>query len=159
MSLQSPPSITPRQLTLLRTVASMAWADGHLSMEEVNLMLDRFSQLFATDSDRPETLQQELRDYVLQNVPLEELIPKLESVEERELVLKLGYEVICSSTRTPTEAKINEEEAAAYQRLVQLLNLPADVVNRIEAEAKVELEHSQSKVDTLVDRLGKFLRG
>jgi len=136
----------------------MAWADGHLSMEEVNLMLDRFSQLFATDSDRPETLQQELRDYVLQNVPLEELIPKLESVEERELVLKLGYEVICSSTRTPTEAKINEEEAAAYQRLVQLLNLPADVVNRIEAEAKVELEHSQSKVDTLVDRLGKFLR-
>jgi len=137
----------------------MAWADGHLSMEEVNLMLDRFSQLFATDSDRPETLQQELRDYVLQNVPLEELIPKLESVEERELVLKLGYEVICSSTRTPTEAKINEEEAAAYQRLVQLLNLPADVVNRIEAEAKVELEHSQSKVDTLVDRLGKFLRG
>lgn len=158
MSLQPPP-ITPRQLNLLRTVASMAWADGHLAMEEVNLMLDRFSKLFATDTGHPERLKQELRDYVLQNVPLEELIPKLESVEERELVLRLGYEVICSSTRTPTEAKINEEEAVAYQHLVRLLNLPPDVVTRIEAEANTSLEQSQNKVDALINRLEKFLRG
>jgi len=42
-----PPSITPRQMNLLRVVASMAWSDGELATEEVNLMLDRFCRLFA----------------------------------------------------------------------------------------------------------------
>jgi hypothetical protein len=53
--------------------------------------------------------------------------------------LQLGYEVISSSSRTPDEPKINAEEAAAYQKLVQLLNLPEDAVKRIEAEASAEI--------------------
>lgn len=131
-----PPTITPRQMNLLRAVASMAWSDGHLASEEVDVMLDRFSRLFATDPGQQQHLQQELRDYLIQNIPLNEIIPKLESQEERELVLKLGYDVICSSARTPNEPNINEEEAAAYDRLVKLLNLPADAVERVEAEAQ-----------------------
>ncbi|WP_264322572.1 hypothetical protein [Zarconia navalis] len=50
--------------------------------------------------------------------------------------MKLSYEVIGSSARTPDESAINDEEAAAYGRLVELLALPADVVRRLEAEVR-----------------------
>ena len=153
-----PPSITPRQMTLLRVVTSMAWSDGHLAAEEVDLMLARFSQLFAKDATQQEALSKELREYLVQNIPLEELIPKLGSVEERELVLWLGYEVIQSSARTPDEPKINMEEAAAYQRLVQLLDLPDETVKRVEAEFAAMPEIGEGVVETLARKLEEFIR-
>lgn len=158
MALQTPPppSISPRQLTLMRVVASMAWSDGDLAVEEVGLMLKRFSALFAQDGQHQEQLQQELRDYLTQNIPLEELVPKLQSEEERELVLRLGYEVISSSARTPDESLINPEEEEAYQRLLQLVDLPADTVQRLEAEAKTAAESSDSVVDSLTNNLKQF---
>jgi tellurite resistance protein len=146
-------------MNLLRIVASMAWADGHLASEEVDVMLDHFSHLFAIDAKQQEQLRQELRDYLVQNIPLDELIPKLEGMEERELVLRLGYEVIQASSRTPNEPKINPEEAAAYQRLVQLLNLSPEVVQRIEAEVAAEPTSSEGIVDVLTHELEKFMHG
>jgi len=151
-----PPSITPRQMNLLRVVASMAWSDGELATEEVNLMLDRFCRLFATDIEQ-EYLQQELRDYIMQNIPLDELIEQLETPEERELVLQLGYEVISSSARTPDEPKINTEEAAAYQKLVQLLNLPEDAVKRIEAQASTA-PTAVGIVEKMAHKLEQFIK-
>jgi len=137
-----PPSITPRQMNLLRIVSYMAWSDGQLAQEEVELMLNRFSSLFAT-GDSQKQLQEELRDYLMQNIPLEESIPKLESQQERELVLKLGYEVIACSARTPDEQNINEKEEVAYQKLKQLLKISPDVVERIETKANTELNQQQ----------------
>ncbi|MBE9096184.1 TerB family tellurite resistance protein [Tychonema sp. LEGE 07203] len=157
MQTPPPPSITPRQMNLLRIVASMAWADGELATEEVNLMLDRFCSLFATDADR-EQMQQELRDYIMQNIPLDELIHQLETQAEKELVLQLGYQVIASSSRTPDEPKINAEEVAAYQKLVQLLNLPEDAVKRIEAEASAA-DNSEGIVEKMAQKLENFIKG
>ena len=157
MQTPPPPSITPRQMNLLRIVSSMAWADGELATEEVNLMLDRFCRLFAADDDAQQ-MQQELRDYIMQNIPLDELIYQLETQDEKELVLQLGYEVISSSSRTPDEPKINTEEAAAYQKLVQLLNLPEDSVKRIEAEASVT-DTSEGIVEKMAQKLEKFIKG
>ncbi|MEB3342719.1 TerB family tellurite resistance protein [Okeania sp.] len=150
-----PPSINPRQMNLLRIVAYMAWSDGQLAQEEVDLMLNSFSSLFAT-GDSQKQLQEELRDYLMQNIPLEESIPKLESQQEKELVLKLGYEVIACSARTPDEPNINEEEEVAYQKLKQLLNLPKDIVERIEAEANTEL--NQEKKEGIVDKMTRSLQ-
>jgi hypothetical protein len=157
MSLQvpPPPSISPRQLTLMRVVASMAWSDGNLATEEVDLMLKRFSSLFADDPQKQAELQKELRDYLMQNIPLEELVPQLQSQEEREFVLRLGYEVISSSARTPDEAMINPEEADAYNRLVSLLDLPPETVQRLEADAK-SAETSDSVVESLTKHLKQF---
>ncbi len=152
-----PPSITPRQMNLLRVVTAMAWADGELAAEEVDIMLDRFSRLFAGSSEQQNNVKEELRDYMMQNIPLEELIPKLATQPERELVLQLGYEVIASSSRTPDEAKINAEEAQAYQKLVSLLNLPGDVVQRIEAEAEKSLQNDEGIVEKLSNQLQAFL--
>lgn len=154
-----PPPITPRQMTLLRVVTAMAWADGELATEEVDFMLQRFSQLFATKSDQQQKLQQELRDYLMQNIPLNELIPKLTSNEERELVLRLGYEVISSSARTPDEPAINTEEAEVYQNLVSLLNLPADVVKRIESEIAAAPDSDEGLVDKLTHQIEEFIQG
>jgi hypothetical protein len=120
-------------------------------------MIDRFCRLFATDMEQ-EYLQQELRDYIMQNIPLDELIHQLENQAERELVLQLGYEVISSSARTPDEPNINADEAAAYQKLVGLLNLPEDVVKRIEAEASTT-STSGGIVEKIAHKLEKFIKG
>jgi hypothetical protein len=143
-------------MNLLRIVASMAWADSELAAEEVDIMLERFSGIFAADAPQQRQIRQELQDYLMQNIPLEELTPKLQSNEERELVLKLGYEVIQASSRTPTEDKINAEEAAAYQKLVQLLGLPSETVQRIEQEAIAELNHEDSVMSSLTHNLERF---
>jgi hypothetical protein len=153
-----PPSITPRQMNLLRVVTSMAWSDGNLAEAEVNLMLDRFSSIFANDPAQKSKLQNELRDYLMQNIPLEELTPRLQSQDEKELVLRLGYEVIQSSSRVPEESKINEEEAAAYHKLVSLLDLPAEEVTRIEAEAAEASKSDESIVDSMTRQLEEFMK-
>jgi len=158
MTLQPPPppSITPRQMNLLRVVAAMAWSDGHLATEEVEVMLDQFSGIFAVDAPQQAMLRQELQDYVMQNIPLEELTPKLQSPEEKALVLQLGYEVIGSSARAPGEETINEDESAAYQKLVGLLGLPPETVQQIEAE--VDSSDSGNLIDSLTRKLEAFLR-
>jgi hypothetical protein len=141
-------------MTLLRVVSTMAWSDGNLAEEEVNVMLDQFSDLFATSSTQKDALRQELRDYLMQNIPLNELVPHLTNQEQKELVLRLGYQVISSSARTPEEASINQEEAQAYQQLVTLLDLPEDTVKRIEQESS----QAQVKGDSLVDHMTEELR-
>ncbi|NEP42616.1 MAG: TerB family tellurite resistance protein [Okeania sp. SIO2H7] len=148
------PSITPRQMNLLRIVASMAWSDGQLATEEANLTIKKFSSLFAK-GDRQTELQQELRDYMMQNIPLDELIPKLETTKEKELVLQLGYEVIACSSRTPDEPNINEEEAIAYQKLIDLLGLPEETVKRLEAESDYKTE--EGIIDRMTNKLQEFM--
>ncbi|GAB4133741.1 MAG: hypothetical protein Fur0046_04800 [Cyanobacteria bacterium J069] len=152
-----PPSISPSQMTLLRVVAAMAWADGNLAEEEVDVMLDSFSGLFAADAPQKEELRQELRDYVMQNIPLGELIPKLQTIEERELVLRLGYAVINSSARTPDEELVNAEEAAVYQELVDLLGFAPETVKRVEEEAIADLQQSEGLIERLTRHLGDFI--
>jgi len=144
-------------MKLLRVVTAMAWADGDLASEEVDVMLERFSLLFAKTDQQKQNLQQELRSYMMQNLPLEELIPKLETNEQRELVLTLGYEVIACSSRTPEEPNINEEEAAAYQKLVGMLNLPADRVKQIEAEVNADPCGNQGVVEKMLKRLKAYI--
>ncbi|MEA5450341.1 TerB family tellurite resistance protein [Leptolyngbya sp. CCNP1308] len=154
-----PPSITPSQMTLLRIASTMAWSDGHLADEEVGVMLDQFSRLFASDASQQAALRDELRDYLMQNLPLEELVPKLTRPAERELVLKLGRQVISASARTPGEELINQEEADAYNRLVSLLNLPDDVVQRIEQDSSsLDTDHD-SLIEQLAAELKSFVQG
>ncbi len=153
-----PPSISPAQMTLLRIVATMAWSDGHLADEEVEVMLNHFSRLFSSDADQQGALQVELRDYVMQNIPLDELVPQLTSAEERELVLKLGYQVISASARTPEEALINQEEAEAYRRLVSLLGLDNNVVKRIEQENSQTTLSPDNLIAHVVTELRRFLQ-
>jgi hypothetical protein len=145
-------------MNLLRIVSSMAWCDRHLAKEEVDVMLVRFSEIFAKTPQHQKKLQQELQEYLVQNIPLEDLVPQLETEAERQLVLKLGYEVIASSARSPEEPNINSEEAQAYQKLVELLALPADVVADIEAQVNENVT-TEGLVEQLTSELNAFLKG
>ncbi|MBE9117478.1 urea ABC transporter ATP-binding protein UrtD [Lusitaniella coriacea LEGE 07157] len=133
------PTITPQQMIILRIAATMAWSDGNLAPEEAEVILSRLSRQFATDSQQQEQLKEELQNHLTQNAKIESLVPQLEEVEDRQLALRLSYEAIASSRRTPNEPAINEEEATAYQRLLELLDLPPEVVQQIEAEVAAEL--------------------
>jgi hypothetical protein len=133
----------------------MAWSDGNLATEEVDLMLKRFSSLFGHDGEQQEALQKELRDYMMQDIPLEESVPKLQSQEEREFVLRVGYEVISSSARSPDENLINSAEEDAYKRLVTLLNLPPETVEQIENQSQ-SASSSDSVVDSMTQHLKQF---
>ena len=72
----SPPSITPSQMNLLRAVTAMAWSDGSLDREEADLIVNLLSSLFSAQPSRQQALRQELREYLMQDIPLEEVIPK-----------------------------------------------------------------------------------
>jgi hypothetical protein len=142
-------------MNLLRLVTAMAWSDGDLAPEEADVMLDQFSGIFAADAPQQQLLRRELQEYMVQNIPLEELTPKLHTAAEKELVLRLGYEVIRASARTPDEDQINVEEAVAYQKLVNLLGLPPETVQHVQAE--VESAKPQGNlVDSLTEKLGSF---
>lgn len=147
-----PPSITPYQMDVLRVVTAMAWADGELEADEITLMLDQFAQMFATSDAERRSLIGELREYLDQNLPIEDCLKHLRRQEDKELVLKLAYQVIQASRRTPDEPLINLEEAAAYQKLVKLLGLSADTVAAIEAEVPNNLSMADvaAKLQTLV---------
>jgi len=153
-----PPPISPRQMDMLRAVSAMAWSDGKLEPNEVRLMLDEFAILFAkTDAER-RSLKNRLRDYLEQNIPLEEIVPNIKSIEDRKMTLRLGYLVIQASQRNPNEPKVNLDEAAAYQRLVRILDLPSEVVADIEA-AIVPSDEQQPNgiIKALALRLHKLL--
>lgn len=159
MALQElPPPISPRQMDVLRAVSAMAWADGVLEPDEIRLMLDEFAILFAkNDSDR-NALKIQLRDYLGQNIPLEEIIPNIKSLEDRKMTLRLGYQVIQASRRNPDEPKINLDEAAAYQRLVRILDLPSEVVTEIEsAIAPTEESQPSGIIKSLASTLSRVL--
>ena len=125
------PSITPEQINILRIAASMAWADGNFAPEELDVVLSRLSQEFATTTEHKERLQQELQNYLSKNVALEELVSELTTNQEKEKVLRLSYEIIRSN-------EINELETKAYQNLLQLLDLPPEIVEQVEREIEAK---------------------
>ena len=125
------PSITPEQMNILRIAASMAWADGNFAPEQLDVILSRLSQEFATDAEHQYSLQKELQNYLSKNIPLEELVPKLKNFDEKERVLRLSYEIIRSN-------EINEGEVVVYQKLLQLLNLPTETIDRVETEIETK---------------------
>ncbi len=129
------PTISPSQLRMLRIVASIAWSDGNLAPEETAVILSRLSQLFADDRDRQQEIAAELRDYLSQSLPVEDVVKDIDSLEQREEIAKICYEVIRSHSLVPHQPAINKWEAAAYRRLLELLELPPEVVKEIETDS------------------------
>ncbi|MEO0490013.1 MAG: urea ABC transporter ATP-binding protein UrtD [Cyanobacteria bacterium J06639_16] len=121
-------SLTPDQMLILRIAVTMAWADQQFTPDEEAAILTRLSQRFADDPALQADLREELKNYLGKRLPLEELVPQLKTDAQRETVLKLSYEVISSGD-------INATEAREYQYLLNLLNLPPEAVQRLEADA------------------------
>jgi urea transport system ATP-binding protein len=131
------PTITSHQLKILRIVAAMALADGSLEPAEIEFMLSRLSQVFAHDREEEIKLKDELQSYLYQDVEIDHFVDELNR-KEKELVLRLSYEVINVRSR-PHESRINPLERAAYRKLVKSLNLPPEKVKEIETEVQAKL--------------------
>ena len=155
----SPLGISPEQLNLLHIVCAIAGSDGNLSAEELALMSEQFSALFAIDEAHQEILRQEIQNSVSQNIFLEELVSKLPNVEDRELALKLSYMVIKASSQADGEPTIDKQEKVAYRRLVELLALPEEIVGEVEWAADEELKQHDNLIHALVSGLTKFFQG
>jgi uncharacterized tellurite resistance protein B-like protein len=135
------PDFTPAQMSLLRLVSLLAWSDGELSAEELHLILSHLAEIFTVDEQQAEVLRQELKDYIAEAVPLENLevlVSQLETEESRELALKLSYMAI--QANHTGQLPINQAEKVAYRRLIELLGLPPETVSKIEWAADADLK-------------------
>jgi len=110
----------------------MAWADDNFADVQQEVILDRLSRKFAHSPEEQASLRDDLRDLLAKEIPLEDLVPQLTTDAQREEALMLSYEVISSNT-------INQTEAVVYQKLLNLLNLPPETVQRLESAALEEL--------------------
>ncbi|WP_287130075.1 hypothetical protein [Candidatus Cyanaurora vandensis] len=133
--MEDSPLITPRQMNFLRALTAMAWADGVLESAEVSMMTEHLVHLFTHSEDIPPMLQTQIQEFLHQNIPLAETLPRLQDPQERELLLKLAYIVIHVSRRAPGESCVNPEETQAYALLIQQLSLDPTTVQRVEQEA------------------------
>ncbi len=146
-----PPGITPKQMNLLRAVTAMAWSDGALEVAEVELMAQQLSQHFAPDPGQQASLAKQIREYFVQRIPLDEVLPRISDEAEKRLILKLSYLVIAASARSPEEPVVNLEELDAFQQLVDKLQLSPEVVQQVSREAEGELgDPSIAPIEALV---------
>jgi len=125
--------LSAEQMLLLRIAATMAWADHRLDASQQQLILDRLSQRFVHSPEDQGGIRHQLEDLLAKALTLEELVPQLQTDSQREQALMLSYEVICVN-------RINQTEAIAYQKLLQLLNLPIETVGRLQALALDNLD-------------------
>jgi uncharacterized membrane protein YebE (DUF533 family) len=138
-------------MNLLRAVTAMAWSDGALEVAEVELMAQQLSQHFASDPGQQASLAKQIREYFVQRIPLNEVLPTISDEAEKRLILKLGYLVIAASARSPEEPVVNLEELDAFQQLVDKLQLSPEVVQQVSQEAEGELgDPSIAPIEALV---------
>jgi urea transport system ATP-binding protein len=122
-------SLSPHQLKLLRVIAAVADADGKISSIEMEIILDKLSQVFADNPQEQTKLREELKDYLLQGVDtdLEVMIAEITDPEERQLILSLSRQILGSHDT-------QDLEWTAYQTIVKALNVPLEVLTKLESE-------------------------
>ena len=135
-----PPAISPKQMNILRAVTAMAWADGVLEPGEIEVMAEKLSLAFAPDDEsNRSSLSKAIQDYFHQQVPLEEVLPKLTEEGDRRLILKLGYLTIEASARSEGEPQVNLQELDAFHKLAEMLDLSSTAIHEVSEEAKLEV--------------------
>ncbi|MCP9841041.1 TerB family tellurite resistance protein [Synechococcus sp. J7-Johnson] len=145
-------------LDLLRILCCVAWSDGDFSAEERELLQDLVERYVVTDGGV--TLSAEaveaLAERTLQPDALDELISRLDSDEDRQLALKLGYMMIRVGRRPGDESSINPLEKVAYRRLVEGLGLGEADIAEAEWAAELDLQ-AQTGLQGFLSRHFSFL--
>jgi hypothetical protein len=157
MTASLPANLRPEEFNILQIVSAMAWADGEFVSEERDALFAMLAKLFAETEEEAELLYQTLQSQT--PTPLEELVAKLTSEDDRELALKLSYMVIQASDSSPNqaaEAPINSKEKAAYRRLIDLLGLPDGSIEKTEWAVDEELKQHGKRAYAVSSRIGQF---
>lgn len=179
-------SLPESHLNILNILSALAWADENLSREEIELLLEQFKVDLPVNStkmvsqDYPNftgfnldanpilleqiehrvnaelAFKQIINNYHEKPIPLEDLVPKLETIEDRCLTVKLAYMLI-SLGYDPQKHSIHPKEKALYRQLIQLLNLDDNLVAEIEWEASQDLDNFQHPFKALMNNIRNFL--
>jgi urea transport system ATP-binding protein len=125
-------SLSGHQLKILRIIQAIALEDGELSPEEMESIAQQLSLVFVEKIEDQAKLEQELKDYLLQEVELDPqaAIAEIDNLEDRKLILKVSYQAIFKKDITSeASTKLN-----TYERLIQLLELPPETIETIQNE-------------------------
>ena len=117
-------SLESDEILIARIAATMAWSDFNLTPQQQDVIISYLSRRFASSEEEESQFKEELVDLLAENIPLRDLVPLLDTDEQKEQVLQLSYQVI-------SQNGINDWEKQAYQELLDLLNLPDEVVTRL----------------------------
>lgn len=173
-------------ITILQVLSAVAWADGDLSKEEIDVLIEQFKTDLPVDpepmayiednmtlydpfSTNPVVYEQIeariaaesafkdiLNNYKNNPIPLTDLVNGLSSIEDRCLTVKLAYMVIKASADDEGNL-ISPDEKVIYRQLVELLKLNPEMVTKIELEASEELDKFQHPLKALMMNVGSFL--
>jgi urea transport system ATP-binding protein len=127
-------SLSGHQLKILRIIQAIALEDGELSPEEMASIAQQLSLVFAEKIEDRSKLEQELKDYLLQEVELDlqTAIAEIDNLEDRKLILKVSYQAIFKKDISPeTSTKLS-----TYEHLIQLLELSPEIVETIQNEVE-----------------------
>ncbi len=128
-----------RDPNLLNILSCVAWSDGELSAEEKDLLVQLGAdEVAASDAHGLETL--------------DTLIPRLDSDDDRQLAVKLAYQVIRISRRPGETSSINAQEKVAYRRLIDGLGLEETQIQEAEWAAEQDLAGHTSLLGFLASR-------
>jgi hypothetical protein len=129
--------LTPPQRALLSLVCWVAMVDGDFAEQERQLLETLVARTLPEQAaDTVHALAAE----ALQQPDLEALVAELATADERQLAVKLAFQMACVNQRPEDAAAINTAERRAYRRLVELLDLPEAQVSEAEWAAQQELQ-------------------
>jgi uncharacterized tellurite resistance protein B-like protein len=134
------PQPTSAQRALLRLVCWVAMADGDFADQERQLLETVVARTLPVAADTAADAAQALAAGALQQPDLEALVADLGDADERQLAVKLAFQMACVNQRPQDEAAFNTAEKRAYRRLVELLQLPETEVAEAEWAARQELQ-------------------
>ncbi len=136
------------QLCLLCWVACV---DGEFSAEERDL-LGRLASRLLPDVDPAAAVEALVAE---DPADLERWLAELPAHDQRLALVKLAFQMVCSSQAPGDDQPINAAERLAYRRLLDALALPEAEVQEAEWAARQELEQTPA----LIDRLNRILFG
>lgn len=145
--------LTPPQRALLRLVCWVAMADGDFAEQERQLLEKLVADIAPQQTVDTVHL---LAGEALQSPDLETLVTELATADERQLAVKLAFQMACINQRPEDDAAINPAEKRAYRTLVELLNLPEAEVAEAEWAARQELQQQSSLLGLIRGALAGF---
>lgn len=144
--------LTASQRAVLRLVCWVAMADGDFAEQERQLLQKLVARTApAQAADTVHALAAE----ALQQPDLEALVAELGTADDRQLAVKLAFQMACVNQRPEDATRINSAEKRAYRRLLELLDLPEAEVAEAEWAAQQELQQKPS----LLALIGAALAG
>ena len=127
-------SLSGHQLKILRIIEAITLQDGELSPEEMASIAHQLSLVFAEKIEDQSKLEEELKDYLLQEVDtsLPEAIAEIDNLEDRKLILKVSYQAIFKKA---ISSEISNK-SNTYEQLIQLLELSPETVEAIQNQVE-----------------------